>query len=171
MIEYKNHVDSFLELIEETNDDKSINFKNKKDNISDFFISSNDLNLFEFLDKSFSNLLLDLSYKVNSELFKINLINKITSEDTFKYLSNNTYVNKHPHPFVIRYDLDPNNFAKDNKSYGIYLFNITNVELEFYNLDLSVCRNNINQLKNEFQILNKKQRYWEHKELTLNNLN
>ena len=39
-----------------------------------FFVSSDNLHLFEFIDKSFCNFLLELSYKVNSELFKINLI-------------------------------------------------------------------------------------------------
>ena len=58
-----------------------------------------------------------------------------------------------------------------NKFSDIFLFNISNVELEFYNLELSICRNNINQLKNRFRLLNKKHRYWKNKELTLNNFN
>ena len=113
----------------------------------------------------------NISYKVNSELFKIRLIKKFISEDSFKYLSNNNHFIKHPYPFVIRYDLNSNKLsAKNIKSSYIHLFNITNVELEFYNLDLSICRNNINELKNRFRVLNKKQRYWKNKELSSSSL-
>lgn len=170
-IEYnKNIIDPVLELIDETNDNKLKNYENINDKSSDVFISNENLNFFEFIDKSFSNFLLTISYEINSELFKINLINKIISEDTFKCLSNNDYIIKHPHPFVIRYDLNPNNLTLEtNQSSDIYLFNITKVELEFYNLNLSICRNNINELKNKFLLLNKKQKYWKNKELTLKN--
>ncbi len=161
----KNIVNSVLELIEETNDNK-LNYDEKIiDQVSDVFISSDNLNIFEIIDKSFNNLLSNISYKVNSELFKIKLIKKIISEDTFKCLSNNNYIIRHPYPFVIRYELNPNNLtSNNNKCSDIYLFNITNVELEFYNLDLSITRNNINELKNRFRLLNKKIRYWKNKE-------
>ena len=162
----KNIVKSVFELIEETNVIKLNDYDKINDQLSDVFISSDNLNIFDFIDKSFSNFLLNLSYKVNSELFKIKLITKIISEDTFKCLSNNNYLIKHPSPFVLRYDLNSNELsAKSIKSSDIHLFNISNVELEFYNLDLSICRNNINELKNRFRLLNKKQRYWKNKEL------
>jgi len=165
----KHIVKAFVELIEETNDNKLNDYEKINDQLSDVFISNEDLNIFEFIDKSFSNFLLDLSYKINSELFKIKLIKKIISEDTFKCLSNNDYIINHPYPFVIRYDLYPDKLSAINiKSSDVYLFNITNVELEFYNLDLSICRNNINDLKNRFKILNKKERYWKNKELASN---
>ena len=171
-VEDENIVNSVLELIEESNDNKLNDYEGINDQVSDVFISSDNLNFFEFIDKSFSYFLSDLSYKVNSELFKVNVIEKIISEETFKCLSNNNYIINHPHPFVIRYDLDSNRLsANNNKSPNIFFYNITNVELEFYNIDLSICRNNINELKNRFRLLNKKQSYWKHKELSLNNLN
>ena len=164
-------VNSVLELIEETIDNKLNDYEKTNDKLPDVFISSDNLNIFEFIDKSFSNFLLNLSYKINSELFNIKLIKKIISEETFKCLSNNNYIIKHPYPFVIRYDLNPDKLSVINiKSSDVYLFNITNVELEFYNLDLSICRNNINELKSRFILLNKKQRYWKNKELASNNL-
>ncbi len=162
-------VKSVLELIEEKTDNKLSNYEKINDRASDFFISGDNLNIFDFIDKSFNNFLLNLSYKINLELFKIKLIKKIISEETFKCLSNNNYIIKHPYPFVIRYDLNPDKFPASNfKSSDVYLFNITNVELEFYNLDLSICRNNINELKSRFRLLNKKQRYWKNKELASN---
>ena len=171
-IEYKKYSDALLELIEKTTDNKLNHHENINNQAKDFFMIKNNLNLFEFIDKSFSNLLLNISYAINSELFKKNIIKNIISEATFKCLSNNSYIIKHPRPFIIRYDLNVNNFMKDNeKCSDVYLLNITNIELEFYNLDLSICRNNINELKNKFRLLNKKQNYWKNKELSLKNLN
>ena len=166
-IEYeKNIVDSVLELIEEKNDNKFNDYEKINDQLTDVFISNDNLNFFDFIDKSFSSFLLNLSYKVNAELFKIKIIKKIISEDSFKCLSNNNHIIKHPYPFVIKYDLNQNDLPlKYNKTSYINLFSITSVELEFYNLDLSICRNNINELKNKFRLLNKKQKYWKNKDL------
>ena len=169
-IEYKKNANAFLELIEKTTDNKFNYHEKINSQAKNGYILNHNLNFFEFIDKSFSDLLLNLSYEINLDLFKMNLIKKIISEGTFKCLSNNNYIIKHPYPFIIRYDLNPNNITTaDNTGYEMYLFNITNIELEFYNLDLSICRNNINQLKNKFKLLNKKQRYWKHKELSLKN--
>ncbi len=166
---YKRNIDSFLEFKEDRNNNKFYENENIKDKERDVFISIDNLNFFETIDQSFSNLLLKLSYKINLELFKIKLINKFISEDNLNNLSNSNYLIKHPHPFVIRYNLNLNNFSADSKkSFDICLFNISNVELEFYNLELSICRNNINQLKNRFMLLNKKYKYWENKKFNLN---
>ena len=165
----KHIVNAVLELIEERSDNKLNNYEKINDQSSDVFISSDNLNNFELIDKSFGNFLLNLSFKINSELFKIKLIKKIISKKTFKSLSNNSHIIKHPYPYVIKYDLHPDKLSASKiNSSDIYLFNITNVELEFYNLDLSICRNNINELKGRFRLLKKKQRYWKNKELALN---
>tara|TARA_B100001769_G_C22028613_1_gene552714 strand:+ start:44 stop:1114 length:1071 start_codon:yes stop_codon:yes gene_type:complete len=168
---YENHVDdSVLELIEETNHNILNEYKNNNYQESHVILSNNNLNSLDIIDKSFGDFLLNLSYKINLELFKINLIKKYISEDTLKCFSNNNYITKHPYPFVIKYDLNLNKFADNNKCSDIYLFNMTIIELEFYNLDLSICRNNINEIKNRLKLLNKKQGYWKHMELSLNNL-
>ncbi len=165
----KHIVNDVFELLEETSDNKLNDYEKINDQTPDVFISSDNLNIFEFIDKSFSNFLLNLSYKINLELFKIKLIKKIISVENFKCLANNNSLIKHPYPFIIRYDLNSDKLSLFKiKSSDIYLFNISNVELEFYNLDLSNCRNNINELKSRFKLLNKKQRYWKNKELALN---
>ena len=167
-IENKKQADTFIELIEKTTDNELNQHENINNPAKDFFILNHNLELFEFIDKSFSNLLLNLSYSINLELFKKNLIKNIISENTFKCLSNNYNFIKYPHPFIIRYDLNANNLTIENRKFSdIYLFNITNIELEFYNLELSICRNNINELKNKFRLLNKKQNYWKNKEDSL----
>ena len=96
----KHIVNAFIELIEETNDDKLIDCEKINDQTTDVFISSDNLNIFEFIDKSFGKFLLNLSYKINLELFKIKLIKKIISEETFKCLSNNNSIIKHPYPLL-----------------------------------------------------------------------
>ena len=53
---------------------------------------------------------------------------------------------------------------------NIVFFNISTVELEFKNLNLSIQRNKINELKNQFQRLIKKDTYWRQKEITLNKI-
>ena len=44
------------------------------------------LNNFDLIDKSLDNLLLNLAYIINKELFKANLIKKMISKDSFDYL-------------------------------------------------------------------------------------
>ena len=78
---------------------------------------------------------------------------------------------KHPYPFVITFEF---NFSRslsngDNLA-SIIFFNISTVELEFKNLNLSIQRNKINELKNQFQRLIKKETYWRQKEITLNKI-
>ena len=100
------------------------------------------------------------------------LIKKKISEDTFKFLSNKNYIIKHPSPFIIKYNLFSNQSSlNNNETSDIFLFNISNVELEFYNVDLSVSRNKINRLKSKLRLLNKKKKYWENKAILFNSQN
>ena len=162
---------SLVDLLDENKANKSKNIEKINYQESDAFIANKNLNSFDLIDKSLTKLLLNLSCKINEELFKINLIKKLISEDTFKSLENNNYIVKYPHPFVIRYEFNKKSSQDNIRSQEINLFNITNVELEFYNLDLSISRNRINELKYKFQILHKKQCYWKQKEINLNNIN
>ena len=129
------------------------------------------LNNFELIDKSLENLLLNLSYNINQELFKANLIKKIISKDTFNYLVGKNLLIKHQYPFVINFELNLNRSSLVGNNFpSIIFFNISTVELEFKNLNLSIQRNKINELKNQFQRLIKKEKYWRQKEITLNRI-
>ena len=166
----KRFMSSLIELIKDnqemTSDFEKVN--NKKTNISDRYKIIDD---FDFIDKSLSNLLVDFSYKINLKLFNENLLKKIISEDSFKYLSNKKFMIKNPHPFVINFDINFNRSLNNRVSLpSLCLFNINTVELEFKNLNLSKKRNKINELKNEFQLLIKKERYWSQKKLNLNKI-
>jgi len=78
---------------------------------------------------------------------------------------------KHPYAFVINLELNLNRSSlKGNNFPSIIFFNISTVELEFKNLNLSIQRNKINELKNQFQHLIKKETYWRQKEITLNKI-
>ena len=127
-------------------------------------------NDFDLIEKSLGNLLLSLSYNINQELFKANLIKKMISKDSFDYLVGKNFMIKHPYPFVINFELKLNRSLNGNNFPSFIFFNISTVELEFKNLNLSIQRNKINELKNQFQRLIKKETYWRQKEITLNKI-
>ena len=93
------------------------------------------------------------------------------SKDTFDYLVGKNFMIKHPYPFVINIELNLNwSSLVGNNFPSIIFLNISTVELEFKNLNLSIQRNKINELKNQFQRLVKKETYWRQKEKTLNKI-
>ena len=117
------------------------------------------------------NLLVNLSFNINQELFKANLIKKMISKDSFDYFVGKNFMIKHPYPFVINFELNINRSSLTGDNFpSIIFFNISNVELEFENLNLSIQRNKINEQKNQFQRLIKKETYWRQKEITLNRI-
>ena len=129
------------------------------------------LNNFDLIDKSLENLLLNLSYNINQELFKANLIKKMISKDSFDYLVGKNFMIKHPYPFVINFELNLNRSSLNGQNFqSIIFFNISTIELEFKNLNLSIQRNKINKLKSQFQRLIKKETYWRQKEISLNKI-
>jgi len=167
----KQFISSLLELIEEVKVEKPR--YSEKSNINEMDISSRNqcFKNFDLIDKSMEELLLNLSYKINQELFKANIIKKMISKDSFKYLVGKELMIKHPHPFVINFELNLNQLSsKINNPPSIIFFNISKVELEYKNLNLSIKRNKINELKNQFQRLIKKETYWRQKEKTLNKI-
>ena len=167
----KQFISSQLELIEKVKVDKPR--CSEKENINQFDILSKhqSLNIFNKIDNSLENLLLNLSYKINQELFNADLIKEIISKDSFEYLVGKKMMIKHPHPFVINFEFDINQSSNNSTLRSISLFNISIVELEFKNLNLCIQRNKINELKNQFQRLIKKEKFWRQKEITFNKIN
>ena len=168
----KQFISSLLELIEVVKLEKPR--YEEKDNLNQIDISPNYENFknFDLIDNSLENLLLNFSYKINKELFKANLIKKMISKDSFMYLVEKKFMIKHPHPFVIEFELGTKQSSTKGDNYpSVIFFNISTIELEFKNLNLSVQRNKINELKNQFQRLIKKETYWRQKEITLNKIN
>ena len=168
----KQFVSSLIELIEEDNLENSGHLE--KDNVKqiDILPQHQSIKNFDLIDNSLENLLLNLSYKINQELFKANLIKKLISKDSFEYLVVKKLMIKHPHPFVIELEFNLNRLSSNGHNFPSIIFlNISSVELEFVNLDLAIQRNKINELKNQLQRLIKKDKYWRQKESTLNRIN
>jgi len=167
----KQFISSLLELIGEEKVEKSIHQEKENINQMDNLPKNQILNNFDLIDKSLENLLLNLSYNINQELLKANLIKKIISKDSFDYLVGKKFMIKHPYPFVINFELNLNlSSSNGDNPQSIIFFNISIVELEFKNLNLSIKRNKINELKNQFQRLIKKETYWRQKEISLNKI-
>ena len=167
----KQFISSLLELIEEEKVEKPRHLKKENINQMDNLPKNQIFNNFDWIDKSLENLLLNLSYNINQELFKANLIKKMISKDTFDYLVGKNFMIKHPYPFVINFELNLKPPSLNGNNFpSIIFFNISTVELEFKNLNLSIQRNKINELKNQFQRLIKKEKYWRQKAITLNKI-
>ena len=167
----KQLISSLIELISEEKVEKKRHPEKENINEMDNLSKNHILNNFDLLDKSLENLLLNLSYDINQELFKANLIKKMISKDSFNYLVGKNFMIKHPYPFVINFELNLNRTSLTGNNFpSIIFFNISTIELEFKNLNLSIQRNKINELKNQFQRLIKKETYWRQKEITLNKI-
>jgi len=167
----KKFISSLLELIGEEKVEKTINQEKENINQMDNLPNNKILNNFDLIDKSLENLLLNISYNINQELFKANLIKKMISKDSFDYLVGKNFMIKHPYPFVINLELNLNRSSLNGNNFpSIIFFNISTVELEFKNLNLSIQRNKINVLKNQFQRLIKKETYWRQKDITFNKI-
>ncbi len=167
----KQFISSLLELIEEEKVEKPRHPEKENINQMDNLPKNEILNGFDLIDKSLENLLLNLSYNINQELFKANLIKKMISKDSFVYLVGKNFMIKHPYPFVMNVELNLNRQSLNGNNFpSIIFFNISTVELEYKNLNLSIQRNKINELKNQFQRLIKKETYWRQKEITLNRI-
>ena len=167
----KQFISSLFELIKEEKVEKSRHPEKENINQIDNLPKNKFFNNFDLIDKSLENLLLNLSYNINQELFKVNLIKKMISKESFDYLVGKNFMIKHPYPFVINFELSLNRSSLEGNNFpSITFFNISTVELEFINLNLSIQRNKINELKNQFQRLIKKETYWRQKEITLNKI-
>jgi len=167
----KQFISSLLELIGEEKVEKTRYQEKENINQIDNLPKNQIFNDFDLIDKSLENLLLNLSYEINQELFKANLIKKMISKESFDYLVGKNLMIKHPNPFVINLELNLNHSSSIGNNFpSIIFFNISTVELEFKNLNLSIQRNKIDELKNQFQRLIKKETYWRQKEITLNKI-
>jgi len=167
----KQFISSLLDLIGEEKVEKPSHPEKNNINQMDNLPKNQILNNFDLIDKALENLLLNLSYNINQELFKANLIKKMISKDSFDYLVGKNFMIKNPYPFVINFELNLNRSSSIGNDFpSIIFFNISTVELEFENLNLSIQRNKIYELKNQFQRLIKKETYWRQKEITLNKI-
>ena len=167
----KQLIHSLLELVGEVKLEKERYSWYNNINQMDIHSKHHSFKNFELIDNSLEKLLLNLSYKINVELFRANLIKKMISQDSFEYLVGKKLMIKNPYPFVIDFEFNINHLLSNEVNLpNIVFVNISTVELEYKNLNLSIQRNKIIELKSQFQHLIKKERYWKQKEITLNKI-
>ena len=82
----KQFISSLIELIGEEKVEKPRHLEKENSNQMDNLLKNQILKNFDLIDKALENLLINLSYNINQELFKANLIKKMISKDTFDYL-------------------------------------------------------------------------------------
>ena len=92
----KQFISSLLELIGEEKGEKQRHPEKEDIHQMGNLPKNQTLKIFDLIDKSLENLLLNLSYNINRELFRANLLKKMISKDSFDYLvGKNFMINIH----------------------------------------------------------------------------
>jgi len=102
----KQFISSLLELIGAEKVEKQRNLEKENINQMDNLPKNQIFNDFDLIDKSLENLLMNLSYNINQELYKSNLIKKMISKDSFE------------RPKRLSIELDCNKFVIDSIGSG-----------------------------------------------------
>ncbi len=118
------------------------------------------------LETSLNLYLQDLSIEINKQLFKRNIFKKFINNDLLLYVFDNHLLFSNPSPFVLTFDPSltqyinfDENFS-ENKFVKTNLISINSAELEFININLSILRNKLLELKSNIYLLIKKENYW-----------
>ena len=172
-------------LIKDWDEDKlSIDISQSKDSKYFFPIEFKDILLWiDTLESSLNLYLKDLSIEINNELLKKNILNRLVNNDLLIHIFENHLLFSIPSPFLLSYDPSLNeyinfdNLYSENKFSKINLININSAELEFININLSMLKNKLLEIKSNINLLIKKENYWcnklktkSNKESTLNKL-
>ena len=155
-------------LLKDINDDKlSLNMHQSKD--SNYFIPiefKDIISWIDTLDSSLNLYLQDLSIEINNELFKKNIYKKFINNDLLPDIFDNHILFSNPSPFVLTFDPSliqyinfDDKFSKDN-FFKTNLININSSELEFININLSILKNKLLELRSNIYLLIKKENYW-----------
>ncbi len=145
----------------------SFNFKNSRFSEK----TTNLLDWSECLDLSLSLQLKKITSDVNNILFLRKIIKKNISDQFLEYISENSFLISNPFPFINLFDLNKDEFInfdkfEENKDFSnIYFFNLNITEIEFFDMNLNLIRNKITDLKDQLNLLTKKEKYWNNKKL------
>ena len=155
-------------LLSDFDEDKlSLNTYQSKDNKYFVPIEFKDIILWmDTLETSLNLYLRDLSIEINNQLFKRNIFKRFINNDLLLYVFNNHLLFSNPSPFVLKFDPSltqyinfDENFS-ENKFLKTNLISINSAELEFININLSILKNKLLQLKSNIYLLIKKEDYW-----------
>ena len=174
--EYYNYskIDENLELINSTillNDSEesklSININQCKN--SNYFIPIEFKDILIWLDTIESSLnfyLKELSFEINNQLFKENILKRFINNDLLLYIFENNLLFSNPLPFILAFDPSLNQFVNFEAIYSeknfskIHLINIDSAELEYINFNLNNLKNKLLKYKSNIHLLIKKENYW-----------
>ena len=118
------------------------------------------------LDSSLNLYLQDLSIKINNEIFKRNILKKFINNKLLLDIFDNHLLFNNPSPFVLTYDPSLIQYIISDENYNekvssrTNLININTAELEFININLSMLKNKLFELKSNIYLLIKKENYW-----------
>ena len=158
-------------LLNNFDEDKlSINIYQSKD--SKYFIPNEFKDIILWIDTLESSLnlyLKDLSIEINNELFKKNIFENFINYDLLNYIFDNHLLFTNPSPFVLTFDSSLTQYINFDEKIGgkfftkLNLININSSELEFININLSILKNKLMELKSNIYLLIKKENYWSNK--------
>ena len=165
--EYLGNINSKI-LVSDFDEDKlSLNKYQTKDSKYFVPIEFKDIILWmDTLETSLNLYLRDLSIEINNQLFKRNIFKRFINNDLLLYIFNNHLLFSNPSPFVLKFDPSltqyinfDENFS-ENKFLKTNLISINSAELEFININLSMLKNKLLELKSNIYLLIKKEDYW-----------
>ena len=155
-------------LLKDFDEDKlSLNMYKSKD--SKYFnpIEFKDIILWiDTLDSSLNLYLKDLSIEINNQLFKKNFFKRFINNDLLLDVFEHQLLFSNPSPFLLTFDPSLTQYVNfkenysENKLSKTTLININSAELEFININLSMLKNKLFELKSNINILIKKENYW-----------
>ncbi len=155
-------------LLSHFDEDKlSLNTNQSKDSKYFVPIEFKDIILWmDTIETSLNLYLQDLSIEINNQLFKRNIFKRFINNDLLIYVFNNHLLFSNPSPFVLKFDPSltqyinfDENFS-ENKFLKTNLISINSAELEFININLSMLKNKLLELKSNIYLLIKKEDYW-----------
>ena len=155
-------------LLSDFDEDKlSLNTYQSKDSKYFVPIEFKDIILWmDTLETSLNLYLQDLSIEINNQLFKRNIFKRFINNDLLLYVFDNHLLFSNPSPFVLKFDPSltqyinfDENFS-ENKFLKTNLISINSAELEFININLSMLKNKLLELKSNIYLLIKKENYW-----------
>lgn len=118
------------------------------------------------IESSLNLHLQNLSIEINNELLKKNILKRFINNDLLLHIYDNHLLFSNPSPFILTFDHSLNQYINfeenynDNKYSKINLININNAELEFININLSMLKIKLLEVKSNIYSLIKKENYW-----------
>ena len=150
-------------------DEDKLSLKTYQSKYSKYFVPIEFKDIISWMDtleSSLNQYLQDLSIEINNQLFKKNIFKRFINNDLLHYVFDNYLLFTNPSPFILNFDpsiIQYINFDEsfsENKYHKTNLIIINSTELEFININLSMLKNKLLELKSNIYLLIKKEDYW-----------